>query len=208
MRKWMSLLESNDEYLSDKQILEILSIYEDHFTGDNIHVDPKTGAVSVDNNVTNKGRWKSPTFPVKFGDINGSFVCDSVGLETLENGPVSVNGNYYVDVNNLISLKHLPKGNIQSLAIANNNPILENFEGIELDSEIIEIYATYALEIPLLRFLVVKDNVQFTNNENEQVKKVEDILNVHIQTYSNLKERIIKCQYALIKAGFKDNAKW
>ena len=118
MRKWLNICESRDEYLSDKHIQEIREIYVDHFTGEDISIDPKTGAVSVDCNVSKKANWKSTTFPVKLGDIRGSFECDSRGLETLENGPTNVEGSYYIDRNHLISLKYLPKGNIITLAIS------------------------------------------------------------------------------------------
>jgi hypothetical protein len=60
----------------------------------------------------------------------------------------------------------------------------------------------------VLRLLVAKTEIEFSNNAFERAKKIEDILNINIQTYSNIKERIYRCQYALIKAGFRGNARW
>jgi hypothetical protein len=43
--------------------------------------------------------------PVRLGRIYGNFDCSHIGLETLENGPIEVDGNYICAGNNLRDLK-------------------------------------------------------------------------------------------------------
>jgi hypothetical protein len=45
-------------------------------------------------------------------------------------------------------------------------------------------------------------------HHQNQYNEVEDLINNYIDTEPELKQRIYKCQYALIKAGYKGNAKW
>jgi hypothetical protein len=98
-------------------------------------------------------------------------------------------------------------GDIWCLDIS-NCPNLQSLEGIEPNSKINKIELDWVPNLPLLRLLIAKVRVDFMNDLNENAVEVTKIMNHHIKTYSNLKERIIKCQYALIKAGFKGNAKW
>jgi hypothetical protein len=69
---------------------------------------------------------------------------------------------------------------------------------------------SYQPNLPLLRLLVTNHSVEIyqENNHLKFQPNIQDIFNHHIKTYSNIKERIIKCQYAMIKAGYKGNAKW
>jgi hypothetical protein len=152
--------------------------------------------------------------PIPFGIISDNFICADNKLQTLENAPISVGtkskGMFNCANNDLTTLEHMPK-NVTGWVSCVSNP-LESLKGIELDSDLTQIMLTYSPKLPLLRLLVCKGNVEIYNEDNdgalEYHTSVHDIINYHIKTYPSLKERIYKCQYALIKAGFKENARW
>jgi hypothetical protein len=146
--------------------------------------------------------------PVKFGSLKSHFYCEKKGLDTLENCPNIRVRNLMCSGNNLTSLEHAPL-EIQDHLHCVDNPF-KTLKGIEINSSINRITITYDSNIPLLRLLVARSHISFGSNVPDKnfYQPVEEILNEHISSYSNLKERLVKCQYALIKAGFKTNAKW
>lgn len=173
----------------------------------------------VVDNLTHKSRVRLTStvngkIPVKFGKIRSHFSCSNTGLTTLENAPEEVGGNFFCTENNLTSFEHAPK-NLYKATVGNGsfygyaNP-LQSLKGIEMDTIVSNIEVDYFPEMPLLRLLVANEVVSFPKitSKLEPATEVENILNQHIQEFPNLKERIIKCQYALMKAGFKANAKW
>lgn len=65
--------------------------------------------------------------PIKFGKINGDFLCNHNRLTSLKNAPYHVTKNFYCYDNKLTSLDHMPRsvdGNIW----CNNNPFILNDE--------------------------------------------------------------------------------
>lgn len=70
---------------------------------------------------------KEGKIPFKFAHIKGSFIADSLNLETLDNAPNSVDGDFSIKYNKLKNLIGSPKS--CNSFVANNN-LLENVEGI------------------------------------------------------------------------------
>jgi hypothetical protein len=137
-------------------------------------------------------------------------------LRCIENELTSFDGiplgitELFIQDNQLRSLEGLP--NTLGILDCSDNP-LETLAGLENSKEIYALRLSYDPNLPLLRTLSLTDKnakIIFPGGEGslkgQQV--VEEILNHHIKTYPNIKERIYKCQYALIKAGYKGNAKW
>jgi hypothetical protein len=162
-----------------------------------------------------KAKGKSSELPLEFGTAD-MFICDEMGLRTLKGSPETVN-IFSCAFNNLTSLEYMPNKVKKSFNCANNS--LLSLEGLEFKNEIEVLHLTYNnAELPLLRLLCVKQHISFCYSEDAGVNSyfeeqqeytdLADIINHHIAQYSNVKERIIKCQYAMIKAGYKGNAKW
>jgi hypothetical protein len=42
----------------------------------------------------------------------------------------------------------------------------------------------------------------------KEYNNLTEIINFHIKKYSDMKERILKCKFAMRDAGYKNNAKW
>ena len=134
--------------------------------------------------------------------VQGDLDIEKTNLITLTNAPFHVANNVTILGNKkLKSLDGLPGKIGRKLRIGNNRN-LDSLRGIEHTSDIQSIIMGYYPHMPLLRLLVAKKSVDVDHAD------LNEILNYHIQKYSSFKERMYKCQYALIKAGFKDNAKW
>lgn len=133
--------------------------------------------------------------------IIGDFNCSNNQLTSLRHGPAMVSGEYDCHSNQLTSFEGLP-GVLGGGVNCSLNP-LTSLKGLDFNSKIEGLITiTYSENLPLLRLCVSNYQVDTCNEE------VNSIINHCIKSYPNLKERIIKCQYALIKAGFKNNAKW
>jgi hypothetical protein len=152
---------------------------------------------------------KSPgRIPFPFGRVVGPFKCLQSRLDSLENCPTSITDYFHCTGNKLTSLKFLPKGTTILHCSGNR---LTSLEGISPDIGLQRINLTYSSTLPMLRLLCASEAICFRDKlqmPQEQYKPLQDIINEHISKYSNVKERIIKCQYAMIKAGYKGNAKW
>jgi hydroxylamine reductase (hybrid-cluster protein) len=112
-----------------------------------------------------------------------------------------VNGEYDCHSNQLTSFEGLP-GVLGGGVNCSLNP-LTSLKGLDFNSKIEGLITiTYSENLPLLRLCVSNYQVDTCNEE------VNSIINHCIKSYPNLKERIIECQYELIRAGFKNNAKW
>jgi hypothetical protein len=159
-----------------------------------------------------RSQMKIYKLPIPFGVISENFICADNKLTTLENAPTivgnSYRGTFNCSNNNLTTLEHMPK-RVTGWFSCVANPLI-SLKGIELDSDLEDVMLSYQPNLPLLRLLVTNHSVEIyqENNHLKFQPNIQDIFNHHIKTYSNIKERIIKCQYALIKAGFKENAKW
>jgi hypothetical protein len=120
--------------------------------------------------------------------IVAEFDCSgSLSLSSLEGCPATVNGIFSCyNLPKLKSLDHLPN----------------TIEG--------DLRITWTPKLNLLRALVAKDGVWFTQNgeddqKNPKAKKVERILNNYA---GQGKMAVFDCQKDLEDSGFKENARW
>jgi hypothetical protein len=186
------------------------------------HIDPETGLIDVDGYVTLKRMVTR--LPVSFGSITGSFICSDNKLTTLKGAPSHVGGVFDCSMNALTSLVHSPeyvgrdfycgrnkltnlKGAPEEVGVefnCNGNP-LTSLEGAP---NVIPAWfvVSYSPDLPLLRTLVAKQGV-WLNWGLGGHSEVEDILQ-DPEFKGKGKAGAIKCAIALIKAGYKENARW
>lgn len=186
------------------------------------HIYPETGLIDVDGYVTLK-RMVS-RLPVSFGSITGSFVCSDSKLTTLKGAPSHVGGVFDCSRNALTSLQYAPeyvgrdficagnkltnlKGAPEEVGVdfnCNGNP-LTSLEGAP---SVIPAWfvVSYSPELPLLRTLVAKQGVWLDWGFKPH-NEVQDILK-DPEFKGKGKAGAIKCAIALMRAGYKANAKW
>jgi hypothetical protein len=184
------------------------------------------GSVNVEGNVKLIYNAPKGIIPVKFGIVSGTFNAERKGLVTLLNAPdtcdtlkVAVNKitslehapsqveSLDVGFNRLTSLKHAPDGMWRMTAF--NNP-LTSLEGLPdaLDKDV-SIEITYDAQLPLLRLINVGRVHIGTPGESYMRLQSFEPVNSIINKYTGQgKPGAIKCAVELIKAGFKDNARW
>ena len=117
------------------------------------------GTVDVDGNVSwhNKSEKK---LPIQFGKVSGAFWCHNTNLHTLKGSPISVGKGFYCGTNKLKNLEGAPKYvgvrfNCQANKLTSLQGLPEQIEG--------KIIIYYDTKLPLLRLLVAKDGVNFSN---------------------------------------------
>jgi hypothetical protein len=184
------------------------------------------GSVNVEGNVKLIYNAPKGIIPVKFGIVSGTFNAERKGLVTLLNAPdtcdtlkVAVNKitslehapsqveSLDVGFNQLTSLNHAPDGMWRMTAF--NNP-LTSLEGLPdaLDKDV-SIEITYDAQLPLLRLINVGRVHIGTPGESYMRLQSFEPVNSIINKYTGQgKPGAIKCAVELIKAGFKDNARW
>lgn len=166
--------------------------------------------------------------PMRLGMITGNFDCSECELTSLHNAPHTVMGNFSCYNNKLTSLVGGPRsvGNVQlgggTYSCTDN--LLTNFEGApeefsgyfvavkmsKLESvaglpphaRLIDV--TWNPGLPLLR-LTQHKHVNVRDPEGHFMNELSDIINDHA---GKGKAGAIKCAAALIKAGYKGNARW
>jgi hypothetical protein len=148
-------------------------------------MDPVTGVVDVTGDVNLIRQVKQ--LGVTFGHVTGDFMCSQKMLETLAGAPKHVGKEFDCDGNNqLTSLEGLP----------------ETLKGV--------FFVSWNPKLPLLRSLVAKEidlrgDLSFTNAKYGEMFQVRGILNKYA---GEGKVGAIKAAAELIRAGFKDNARW
>ena len=196
---------------------QIHKLLKEYFQIDGDYSLDEQGKVGVDGSVklirvVNK-------LPVRFGEIGGDFICEGNHLTTLENAPGSVRGRFNChdneitslvgaptrvgwvfdcSYNKLTSLKGAPKS-VEYEFVCNRNPLV-SLEGAPEGTDTIFI-CDYNNQLPLLR-LINYDTVEFINDVPLKVYEI-------LKKYSGQgKKGAIKAAAELIKAGYKDNARW
>jgi hypothetical protein len=172
-------------------------------------------------------------FPVKLNEVVGVFNCnDTPNLKSLKNAPKKVaklfcresgitslvgcpktilaGGAYFDYCENLSSLEELPRLVRGDLDFVGCSSLILNLD-TKLNCKVGGyIFIPYRTDLPMLRAL--REDYQTSKNQVEErtdsSKEVMKIINYYIDHEPNVKKRILDCQYALIKAGFKGNAKW
>lgn len=172
----------------------ILQQLRHHFsTVGSIHIDDE-GLVSVTGGVTLIKRV--PQLPIQFDVVTGFFDCSRSGLTTLQGAPREVGKTFSCKINNLTTLSHGPQ-RVESYEAIGNRFI--NLDGLATE---IPGYVqfNYYTHLPILRTLVSSKIWPHP----DQVE-LEAILRPFAGTG---KAGVIKCTVALIRAGYKENARW
>lgn len=146
----------------------------------------------------------NPIHTLKYGptEVEENYICSHCDLDSLQYAPTIIHGGFHCAKNNLENLKYAPT-TIKGVFDCTRNP-LKSLEGLEHTSDIAgPIHLRYSSELPLLRVMIVKKGVYF-----DEVTPLEALINEFAKSDLTLKEKIYQCQYAMIKAGFKGNAKW
>lgn len=154
--------------------------------------------------------------------VMGDFECNHNQLTTLEHGPTRVDGNYFTPTQPLKSLLGAPRKvggdfwcgwtQLTDLTGAPDHvdqdfictvPGLISLRGAP--GHVGGIFkCVYEPHLPLLRMLV-SNNPQLEPNFREPEKTIEVILKKHA---GEGKKGALTCAVELIKAGFKENARW
>jgi hypothetical protein len=150
--------------------------------------------------------------------VKKRFSVEADNLESLVGGPKIVYGDYTCISAKLISLQGLPDRIKQGGLYLSQCPLitLEEIEKITTDISQ-DISISYYDHLALLRLLRLL-SPDFTHSTTQVIFEEEPVppAVVIIQKYLKKllvdrmpwKRAIIECQYELIKAGFKGNAKW
>lgn len=186
------------------------------------HIDPQTGQIDVDGGVTIKR--KVSRLPVAFENVTKWFDCSDSKLTTLWGAPSHVGDTFDCSNNMLTSLEHAPeyvgrnfkcaynkltnlKGAPDSVGITFNcvgNP-LTSLEGAPTHVQA-QFIVSYAPDLPLLRTLGARQGVWLDWGFKSH-NQVQDILNDN-EFKGKGKTGAIKCAIALMRAGYKENARW
>jgi hypothetical protein len=211
---------------------ELLRQFEENYKSTGlleVGVDTVTGLVNVVAYHVTARTANSLKF--QLGKVEANFSCNRLGLTTLEGCPLVVLGNFSCHTNQLTSLQGLSQlqnpgqqGWFFSCAfnqLKNFQHMDQNFEGyfvgvdqghpqaltsidgLPKQARLVEI--TYQPNLPLLKLLEFKRvNVREPGN-GPRVDLISDIFNKYA---GEGKRGAIRCQKALIAAGFEGNAKW
>lgn len=163
---------------------------------------------AIDGHVRMKRTSPDGRLPVKFYKITGSLSLNLCKLTSLEGCPSNLGGGLYVWQNELTTLKGAPKS-LARLDVKRNQ--LQSLEG--MPEEIINgIELTYDHQLPLLRCLNCTGEILLAHDATGPdsvtasiVRSVERILNKHRGTG---KAGALKAAAELIRAGYKENARW
>jgi hypothetical protein len=138
--------------------------------------------------------------PIKFDSVQGSFVAPTMGLTSCKNLPHTVGGNLMLQGNELKDLSHAPDWVGRFMDIRGNP-----FHSLVGFPTHVEEYVviTYDPDLPLLRLLSAKQGITFADSATPV--KVKQIMINHKGTG---KPGALKAAAELIRAGFKENARW
>lgn len=193
-----------------------------------VWVDEDTHAVNVK---AHEIRLKvKKRIPIKMGTVIGRFFCDKCELDSLQNAPHTVTDNFSCHSNYLSSLVGGPQS-VGSHSMGGGTyscsyNFLKNFEGAPIDFtgyfvgvgqmgegftsvdglplEARQVDITYREQLPMLKLLNQK-SVHVRQNLTADLHPITDI----IEKYAGQgKPGAIKAAAEMIKAGFKDNARW
>lgn len=180
------------------------------------HIHPETGVVDVSGSVELIKVTRQ--LPVQFGKVTQNFSCSEARLErlvgsphtvgeefmcnknyltTLEGGPNWVGGSYWCEENQLSNLVGAPR-HVGTGLLAHDN-LFQSLEGMP-EHIGTTIWIQYHFNLPLLRLLMVKNHMLIYASD-----ELRHILNKY---KGQGKPGAIKAAAELIKAGFKDNARW
>lgn len=162
-------------------------------------IDQITGVVNVQGDVQ---LTKSITqIPLQFGKVTGRFSCGNKGLTTLQGAPQEVGANFECAYNQLTDLQGAPR-HVGGDFYCYNNPLItlngmpETIKG--------SMVCVYLHDLPLLRTLNCQGHITFISGTEEFTPDIViEILNRH-----KGRAGAIKAAAELIRAGYKENARW
>jgi hypothetical protein len=143
----------------------------------------------------------------------GHFELSFSKLKSLKDGPKKVNSMKLTDNYDLESLDDMPT--VSGIFEIIRSPLL-NF-GWNVPQKYLDKVKTYFIEydenLPILRTLDTeykdsKIQVKFDVKNNKDDLIVSRIILHHIETYSDINERIYMCREELKEKGYRRNAKW
>jgi hypothetical protein len=137
--------------------------------------------------------------PVKFERVGGAFIVNRMGLTSLEGSPKEIDAGFFAGDNNLENLLHAPIQVPGHFSITNNP--LTSLEGWP-EKGVNQCTLTYSDHLPLLRCLQTTDQIHVVNYPPPQIN---EILNRHKDSG---KAGALKAAAELIRAGFRENARW
>lgn len=169
--------------------------------------------------------------PIRMGLVQGRFLCDKCELESLENAPHTVTDNFSCSANLLESLQGGPSAvgefSMGGGTYSCSGNFLKNFEGAPtqftgyfvgvgqmgtgletvngLPPDARQVDITYQKHLPMLKLINQKQVNIRAPLTGELMTDITDILNDHA---GKGKPGAIMCAGALIKAGYRDNARW
>lgn len=198
---------------------QISQLLKTHFwiTKGKVQIDPDTGVVNVEGSVRLKHSLSQ--LPVTFGEVWGYFDCARKSLTTLQGAPRLVGGNFFCESNKLTHLQGSPDHvigdffcdhnqltslhgacpRVDATFLCNDNP-LTSLEGAPEhvgDAFVVD----YSAHLPLLRLLMYKE----VELHAESPPEIQDLLNKYA---GKGKKGAIPCAAELIRAGFRENARW
>ena len=160
-----------------------------------VKIDPFTGVVDVDGDVVLK-RGNTKKLPVKFGTVSGYFYCYGKNLVSLSGSPRHVGGDFDCYDNQLTSLEGAPN-HVGDVFRCVYNP-LTSLEGAP--DHVHMFSCSYSKLLPVLR-LIAYPYVTLLGSPSE----VEDII---IKYAGQGKPGALRAAAELIRAGYKENARW
>lgn len=143
--------------------------------------------------------------PVKFGVVTGEFNVVRCGLTSLQNAPHTVKGFFLCSHNKLTNLVHGPKV-VQDTYVIGTNPLrsLEGFPDTQSPTYVNMRYVPKR-PVPMLRLLVCEQIDVWSDPDGKPGYQIQEIL----RSYAGKgKQGAIKCAAELIRAGFKEAARW
>jgi hypothetical protein len=188
----------NEAKTIDPNIAQIRGILKSHFT--------IKGKIIISNNIVDvvgdckiKNDIKIAKFPVQFGNVSGDFSCDNNQLTTLQGAPQSVGGYFSCNVNQLITLQGAPTSVGGDFYCHYNK--LTTLEGAP-KSVSGDFICSYSDNLPLLRFLLIKDVKKIYLVPNNDIVK-----NISNKYLGQGRGGALQCAAELTKAGYKGNAR-
>lgn len=129
--------------------------------------------------------------------VGGNFYCSNNLLVSLKGAPKIINRDFFCNDNQLTTLDHAPEKVLLDFD-CENNPLI-NLTGLPIMIGTCTI--TWHAQLPLLRCLNSQLSVALTDAPVE----VESIINRYV---GSGKKGALACAAELIRAGYKENAKW
>lgn len=196
----------------------IKQLLKKHFRTEGVVTIDDQGLVNVMGSVGIKVK-NLPQLPVRFGKVEGHFFCEECDLESLTGAPHWVGGDFWAQYNNLQSLEGGPTHVGNNFHVFSNKLTnllhapthvggdflcyynrLYSLQGFP-EHGVKKFSFTYTPHIPLLRCLTA----QSVSLGYDAPKQVQLIVDAH---QGQGKAGAIKAAAELIKAGYKENARW